>query len=196
MSRTTFERLRLPAALVLLAIAVFVLFPRGEEAAGPGSTVVPSASVVVGEPGGEVVGTATPATTRTPIPTLSPIATPTPRPTPTPLPPSDGFSAEVLACRSISGDRCNGQLGTLRPNERSFTALVRFTAANAGDTMNAILEGPAGRIDGFPYTLGGGGDGYYYTTFTAAGLPAGSYTLSATRNGEVVATTSFRKVGG
>ena len=41
----------------------------------------------------------------------------------------------------------------------------------------------------------GGGDGYYYSEFQAGGLPAGEYTLTATRNGEPVAVTSFTKAG-
>jgi hypothetical protein len=61
--------------------------------------------------------------------------------------------------------------------------------------MNAILDGPSGTIDGFAYNLQGSGDGYYYTQFQAGGLPAGDYTLTATRNGEPVAVTSFTKAG-
>ncbi len=72
---------------------------------------------------------------------------------------------------------------------------MRFTDANGGDTMNAVLDGPSGRIDGFPYTLQGSGDGYYYSQFTAGGLPGGTYTLTALRNGEPVATTTFSKAG-
>ena len=128
------------------------------------------------------------------IPTVAPVS-PTSRATPTPVPAVDGFGAQVLACRSISGSTCNDRLGTLPPSAGTMTALVIFTDASAGDTMNAILSGPSGPIDGFPYTLEGGGDGYYYTTFTMRGLPAGDYTITATRNGEAVATTTFRKVG-
>jgi hypothetical protein len=194
MSRRTLEQLRLPAAIVLLAIAGFVLFPRGETGEG-GPTAEPTPSIVVGEPGGQVVETPTPVPSPTPIPTVAPVETPTPTASPTLAPPADGFTAEILACRSISGSQCNDQLGNLPPNAGSFTALVRFTDVNAGDTMIAILDGPSGTIPGSPYTFPGGGDGYYYSTFTAGGLPAGDYTLTATRNGEPVATTSFRKVG-
>ena len=101
----------------------------------------------------------------------------------------------MLACRSISGSNCNDQLGTLPADAGSFTALVRFSNANAGDTMNAILTGPAGTIPGGAYTLQGSGDGYYYTTFTAGNLPAGDYTVTATRNGTEVAVTTFTKAG-
>ncbi len=201
MSRRTFEQLRLPLAALLVLVALFILWPRGDDEI-ESAAASPAASVILGGVGGEVLPpsaepTATPQAT--PIPTLSPVPTPTPTPapTPTPSPPpaADGFSAEVLACRSISGSSCNGQLGNLPPNGASFTALVRFTDANAGDQMNAVLNGPSGTINGFPYTLGGGGDGYYYSQFQAGGLPSGDYTLTATRNGEPVATTSFRKVG-
>lgn len=210
MSRETLEQLRLPAGILLLAVVAFVFFPRGGDA-----EPTPSPSVIAGEPGGVVVvpqptpvatpdATSDPTTEPTPeaTPEPTPEATPepTPEPTPeaTPQPPppaEDGFTAEVLACRSISGSSCNGQLGTLPAGASTFTALVRFTDANAGDTMNAVLDGPAGRIGGFPYTLQGGGDGYYYSQFQAGNLPGGNYTLTALRNGDPVATTTFSKAG-
>jgi hypothetical protein len=199
----TFEQLRWPIAIALVVIAAIVLWPRGGDAEVVAS---PSPSIVLGEVGGEVIptepeATATPAPT--PIPTVAPPSAtpePTPEPTeePTPEEPAaqpDGFTAQVFACRSISGSSCNGQLGTLPPSAGAFTALVTFTDANGGDLMNAVLTGPGGTIDGFPYTLQGGGDGYYYTQFQAGGLPAGDYTLTATRNGQPVAVTSFRKAG-
>ena len=202
MSRTTLEWIRWPVAVGLILIAAFVLFPRGDDDASADAT--PTPSVILGEVGG---GLLTPSAEpsdppeATPIPTLSPAATPAPTPTPTPdstaipVPQEDGFTAEVLACSSISGSTCNGQLGTLPAGAASFTALVRFTDANAGDEMNAILDGPSGTIAGFPYNLQGGGDGYYYSQFQAGGLPAGEYTLTATRNGEAVAVTTFSKAG-
>lgn len=203
MSRRTFEQLRLPLAALLVLAALFILWPRGDDEI-ESAAASPTPSVVLGGVGGEVLPPSvapSPTPQPTPIPTLSPVPTPTPTPAPTPTPPppppppADGFTAEVLACRSISGSSCNGQLGNLPPNAASFTALVRFTDANAGDQMNAILNGPSGTINGFPYRLQGSGDGYYYSQFQAGGLPAGDYTLTATRNGEPVATTSFRKVG-
>lgn len=206
MSRETLETLRLPAAILLLVVVAFVFFPRGDDG-NAASTASPEPSVIVGQPGGEVL-TPAPQPTATPEPTLKPTPAPTPAPTPTPEPTpeptptptpqpatADGFSAEVLACRSISGSSCNGQLGTLPASASTFTALVRFSDANGGDTMNAVLDGPSGRIDGFPYTLQGGGDGYYYSQFQAGNLPGGTYTLTALRNGEPVATTTFRKAG-
>lgn len=201
MSRATFEQLRVPAALVLIAIAAFVLWPRGgAEQASADQT--PAPSVIVGEPGGAVFPSPTPTPPPTPIPTATPAATPnaTPAPTPTateaPPPPADAFTAQVLACRSISGSTCNGQLGNLPPNVNTFTALVLFTDANAGDTLNASVAGPGGTLAGSPYALQGSGDGYFWAQFQAAALPSGDYVVTATRNGEEVATTGFRKVGG
>jgi hypothetical protein len=192
----TLEQLRIPAALVLIIAAVFTFLPRGGEGGPAAATVPPAArsSPTVGQPSGEVIETP-PAT---PIPTLTPAATrdatPTPEPTPAPVAGGD-FEAEVLACRSTSGSECNGRLGTLPADAASFTALVRFSDANAGDAISVILEGPGGSIGGSPYTLQGGGDGYYYSIFNVGGLPTGEYTITATRNGAEVATTSFRRGG-
>lgn len=202
MSRTTFDLIRWPVAIGLLLVAAFVLFPRGDDDASADAT--PSPSVILGEVGGEIVTPSpepTEAPAATPIPTVTPAATPEPtpgateEPTATPVPQADGFTAEVLACRSISGSECSGQLGTLPADAGAFTALVRFTDANAGDEMNAILVGPSGTLPGFPYNLQGGGDGSYYSEFQAGGLPDGDYTLSATRNGQTVAVTTFNKGG-
>lgn len=201
MSGLTFEQLRIPIALVLLVIAGIVFLPRGADGEPAAEVASPEPSIVVGQPGGEVVASATqvPAETQvssTPAPT--PSATPTTEPTaaPTPAPVAeDGFSAQVLACESISGSSCNGQLGTLPPGAGSLTALVLFTDANGGDVMNAILTGPSGTIPGGAYTLQGGGDGYYYSTFSAGNLAPGEYTLTATRNGNEVAATTFTRGG-
>ena len=62
-------------------------------------------------------------------------------------------------------------------------------------THKGALKGPAGTIPGGAYTLQGGGDGYYYSTFSAGGLPAGDYTLVATRNGDQIANTVFTRGG-
>lgn len=204
MSRRTFELLRLPAALLLLLIAGFILVPRDD---GDPAVADASPSIVVGQPFGAIVTPSpepVPSPSATPIVTLSPEPSPTAEPTPTvepteeatPQPVANNSGAEVLACRSISGSTCNRQLGTLPANAGAFTALVRFTDANAGDTYNVILSGPSGTIPGAAYTLQGSGDGYYYTTFQAGGLPGGEYTLTATRNGDAVAVTTFRNAGG
>jgi hypothetical protein len=195
MPASSLAQFRWLIAAVLLVIVAFALWPRETEPLDADAS--PSPSVVVGELGGEVLSSEPPPAATadaTPEPTATPRDSPTPEPTAT-MATADGFGAEVLACSSISGDSCNGQLGTLPPSAGTFTALVRFTDANAGDEMNATLAGPSGTIGGFPYTLQGGGDGYYYSQFQAGSLPAGEYTLTATRNGEVVATTSFSKAG-
>jgi hypothetical protein len=201
----SFDQLRWPLAITLVLIMAFILFPRSDDDAAADAT--PRPSVILGDVGGAIV-TAEPEPSEapaTPIPTVSPVPTadatpepteePTDEPTATPAPQADGFTAEVFACRSISGSNCNDQLGTLPAGAATFTALVRFTDANAGDEMNAILDGPSGTLPGFPYNLQGGGDGYYYSQFQAGGLPAGDYTLTATRNGQPVAVTAFTKAG-
>ena len=195
MDSSLLARFRWPAAAALLAIAVVLLWPRGTDELA--ADALPSASVIVGEIGGDVMSpSASPdaSVASTPIPTLTPNATPTTEPTATPAPATADF--EVLACRSISDSSCIGQLGNLPPDAGSFTALVRFTDSNSGDQIGTTLDGPSGQIDGSPATLQGGGAGYYYSEFQAGGLPEGDYTLTATRNGEVVAETSFRKSGG
>ena len=192
MSRQTFEQLRIPAAILLVLLVIFVLWPRDDPRATREVEMSPSPSIVLGEVGGVIL-------TPSAAPSASALATPSPAPSatsaPTPEPVVDGFGAEVLACRSISGSRCEGQLGTLPASASAFTALVRVTAANAGDELNAVLTGPSGTLPGFPYVLQGSGDGYYYTQFQSGGLAGGTYTLTATRNGQDVAVTSFRIAG-
>jgi hypothetical protein len=192
MSRQTFEQLRIPAAILLVLLVVFFLWPRDDPRATADAEPSPSPSVVLGEVGGVIV-----SPTAAPSASASPTSSPAPSVTsaPTAAPAADGFGAEVLGCRSISGSQCNGQLGTLPASAGAFTALVRFTAANSGDELNAVLTGPSGTLPGFPYVLQGSGDGYYYTQFQTAGLAGGSYTLTATRNGQDVAVTTFRIAG-
>jgi hypothetical protein len=189
MSEPTFEQLRIPAALILIITVVFILLPRSGDEQPTATTATPAvlATPTVGQPGGAVIATVAP----TPRPTLT--QAPTPAPTPTATPVADTFQAEVLACRLVLGSSCVGRLGILPGRASSFTALVRFSDANAGDAISVAMAGPGGTIDGGPYTLQGGGDGYYYSTFTIGGLPDGEYTLIATRNGTEVAQTSFQR---
>ena len=212
MSRSTFDLIRIPLAVLLIAVVVFVLWPRGGDAELSTASPSPSASVIVGEVGGAIilsspsvapsVASAPPATAApTPVPTAAPTPVPSEPPPPPPdVPPpppaqADGFTAVIRACRTISGQTCNEQLGTLASDAPTFTALVTFTNANAGDLLNAILSGPSGTIAGAGYPLQGSGDGYYYSQFQAGGLAPGSYTLTATRNGTAVAVTSFQIAG-
>ena len=199
MSNTTVEQLRIPVALILIILAAFVFLPR-LGGAPEAATATPGATIVAGQPGGEVTSSDDTVAAASPSPVATPTTAPTAAPEPTPEPTAqpagpDGFTAEVLACRSISGPDCNGRLGRLPGDASSFTALVRFTDANAGDAISVVLDGPSGTIAGGPYTLQGGGDGYYYSVFTVGGLPGGDYIVTATRNGSEVATTSFRRGG-
>jgi hypothetical protein len=200
MSPAQLERLRVPAALLLIVIAAFVFWPRGSSnPAADASDASPS--VVIGQPGGEVIAEPTDPTQTAspePIPTVTPASTPSPTPAPTATPAAvaDGFAANLLACRSISGSTCEGELGTLPASASSFTALVLFSQATAGDQLTAVLDGPSGTIVGSPYSLPGGGDGYFWAQFQVGGLPSGDYVVTALRNGQEVATTGFRKAGG
>jgi hypothetical protein len=195
MTQPTFEQLRIPAALILIIAAVFIFLPRdGNDptaTAGGRTASTPTA----GQPGGAVTLTPppTPIPTATVAPVLGPTATPKPTPEPTQAADAGNFQAEVLACRLIAGSDCIGRLGTLPARAGSLTALVRFTDASAGDAIAVTMSGPGGTVAGGPFTLQGGGDGYYYSTFTVGGLPNGEYTLVATRNGNEVASTSFRR---
>jgi hypothetical protein len=192
MSGLTFEQLRLPAALILVIVAAFVFAPRDPRPTTTTATVEAGTSApVAGQPGGAVTSAETPAPA-TPVPTVAPTATPEPTAAPEP---DDAFSAEILACRSISGSSCNGEVDTLPGWAASLTALVRFTDATSGDVISVTLAGDGGTIAGGPYTLGGSGDGYYYSTFNVGGLPGGEYRLVAMRNGDEVATTTFRRGG-
>jgi len=190
MSERTFEQLRIPAALILIITVAFIFLPRSGDREPTATTESPAgrSSPTSGEPGGAVTATVAP----TPLATLTPPPIATLAPTPTPVA-DNGFEAEVLACRLIAGDSCIGRFGVLPARAGTFTALVRFTDASAGDAISVVLAGPNGTIGGSPYTLQGGGDGYYYSIFSIAGLPTGEYTLVATRNGDEVAQTSFQR---
>ncbi len=194
MSGPTFEQLRIPAALILIILVAFIFLPRGgdDDPTAATESAAARSSPTAGQPGGAVTATppATPIPTLTPLPTVAPTATPAPTPAPVA---NSSFRAVVLACRSISGSSCEGELGTLPARAGSFTALVRFNDANAGDAIAVTLTGPGGTVAGGPFTLQGGGDGYYYSNFNVGGLPSGDYTLIATRNGSEVAQTSFRR---
>lgn len=198
MSRSTLELLRIPLLVILVAAVAFFLWPRGGDEA-PEAEASPSSTVVVGQVGGAIVSPSASASAPapTPVPTVANSLAPEPTATPVPPPPpaADGFTAVIRACESISGSTCNGQLGTLAAGSPTFTALVTFTDANAGDQLNAVLNGPSGTIAGAPYALQGSGDGYYYSQFQAGGLPPGSYTLTATRNGAEIAVTGFDIAG-
>lgn len=130
-----------------------------------------------------------PLVTSSPAPTASP--TPTATPTAAPVDPfAGGFAAEVLACRSLKGDRCDDRIDDVRSGG-SFTALMRFENISAGDAVAITLAGPA-TYGGAPYAMQGAGDGYYYSEFSLGDAPGGEYELIATRNGAEVASTTIR----
>lgn len=196
MSRETFERLRVPITLglaVLLLLAGYLFLRRANV---DSVAFEPSPSVFVGEPGGGVIGPSpSPTASPTTVPSDTPVPTtaPTPTASPTPVPPPDSFTADVLACRSIDGTECEGQLRELDSGDEQFVALVLFDDAVTGDVINAVLSGPGGSIEGGAYALTGSGRGYYYSTIPVAGLPGGEYTLTALRNGTAVADIELRK---
>lgn len=200
MTGQTFERIRIGLALALVVVAAVVLWPSGApgDADRPdGSKASDAARVVVGVPGGAVLSTPSPTLAPTPAVTASvapssppsspPTASPAPPATPSPAP--DTFSARVMACRDIDGPRCRGEFDEFPRRTREFVALVLFSDARAGDTISVSLLGPGIVIEGGPYTLGGGGDGYYYSRITHGKLPEGDYALVAYRNGVEVART-------
>ncbi len=197
MSRRTFEQLRLPLALVLVLVAAIVLFPRGNDADPAGSALDPTPSVIAGEPVGEALPQeSTLAASPSPLPAETSAPSPdeaSATPEPTAAPADDGFTAEVLICRSNSGATCNGEMRDVPPSLDRITALVRFTDVNAGDELRAVLDGPGGTRDGGSYRFQTGGDGHYFTTFRQ--LEPGDYTITAFRNGDEVAATSFRRLG-
>ena len=99
----------------------------------------------------------------------------------------------MLACRDIDGSRCRGRFERFPRRGDSFTALVLFEDARAGDTISVTLSGPGVQIDGGPFTLQGGGDGYYYSEITYGDLPDGEFILAALRNGVEVASVTLRQ---
>lgn len=193
------DRLRsLAPLLVAMAIVLVGLGYVASRLLG-GSSEPDTPSGFIGA-GGAVIETATATTASSATPTHEPLTTPTPVPLPSPTPapteapPPDpfagGFSAEVFACRSISGDRCRDQLDAVKSGG-SFTALMRFENISPGDQVAITLTGPA-TYGGAPYTMQGGGDGYYYSEFALGGAPGGEYALVATRNGAQVASAPIR----
>lgn len=142
------------------------------------------AAVPTGEP-----TTAAPTTQPTPDPTPEPTAPPTPAPQVF----ADGFSAQILACRSISGPRCQGQLDVVEGGQ--FVVLIQLEATKAGDVMTSHLVGPSGSTELQRFVVQRGGGGYMYTTQSAASFAAGEYRLVAQRNGTTVSERPLR-IGG
>jgi hypothetical protein len=144
--------------------------------AAPATPAPPSAT----EPGGPT-GTSLTATSE---------ATPSPTPSSTPsdvgeASTDDGFSADVVVCSSVSGSTCHGQTSTISSGTATIWLMVAFRDAGDGDRIGMGLSGPGGSRDGGSYAVNGG-DGRAWAQVSGR-LEPGQYTVTATRNGEVVA---------
>jgi hypothetical protein len=146
----------------------------------PGATPATPAPPSATEPGGST-GTSLTATSE---------ATPSPTPSPTPsdvgeASTDDGFSADVVVCSSVSGSTCHGQTSTISSGTATIWLMVAFRDAGDGDRIGMGLSGPGGSRDGGSYAVKGG-DGRAWAQVSGR-LEPGQYTVTATRNGEVVA---------
>jgi hypothetical protein len=146
MSEPMFEQLRIPAALVLIITVAFIFLPRSGEEEPAAATATPAArsSPTAGEPGGAITATVTPTAAADAEPDAGSDRDAVPDARPRHLPgrgpgvPRDCWidvywPARVLPARA-----------------GALTALVRFSDANAGDTISVALGGPGGTIDGGP----------------------------------------------
>lgn len=203
-TRLKSDDVRLLGALALLLILGFAFIPRAADAQPGVAPQLQRENALAEEPAGTawpvpsddglitgMAGAAAAPPPPPPTPTPAPTATPTPTPTPEPAPAvaADGFSAQVLACQSISGGACQGEL-TSTSGLGSFTALVLLENTLRGDVIEAHLIGDSVTFSGGGYTVGGG-DGWYYTTFVIGGVPPGTYALVVTRNGVEVDSTTL-----
>lgn len=173
-----------------------------DQAIAGGSAPPPSGQVIVGEAAGTVLPAtepptpeATPAatdtpTTQAPAPTESPTPEPTPSPTQESRQTRDGFKAKVMVCTSVSGSHCRGETDVISHDTRTIWMLVSFENAAAGDRIGMRLAGEGVTRDGGDYAVKGG-DGRAWSQ-VQGNLPRGHYTVSALRNGEVVAETELR----
>jgi hypothetical protein len=199
------------ALLVALLIAGLIIgslvnlvthAPRAAEAgAGPAATSA-ATDVLIGQADGEIVrGTASQAPSGDSITAGEP-ATPAPTATPTPTPEatdaqsgndgqqgSDGFSAEVVVCQSVKGSHCSGQTDEISTRVRTIWIMVSFKNAASGDRIGMTLSGPGGTRDGGRYAVKGG-DGRAWAEISGR-LSRGDYTVTATRNGAVVAESTL-----
>jgi hypothetical protein len=174
----------------------------GQDQAVAGRSGSPSSGeVIVGEAAGTVLPATEPATpeatpaptdtpTEAPTPTESPTSEPTPSPTDESRQTSDGFKAKVMVCTSVSGSHCRGETDVISHDARTIWMLVSFENAAAGDRIGMRLAGEGVTRDGGDYAVKGG-DGRAWSQ-VQGNLPRGRYTVSALRNGEVVAETELR----
>lgn len=181
----------------MLRAAVVLTLALAACSTSQGPTASPRASgsprIVPGPVIGEVrPGSPAPATP-SPAVSVTPAATPraTPEPEPEPAVAADGFSAQLLACASLSGSTCNGQLSAI-PAQGSFVALVLLQGTQPGDVIEVVMSGPGGVFPGGPATVAGG-DGYYYAQYGLSGLAPGTYEITALRNGQPAVTIVLPK---
>jgi hypothetical protein len=192
--RFSFDDVRLLGALGLLLVLGIVFIPRAADAQPGGAGEPQPENALAGEPAGtawpvealaegpSLIGDASaPSATPQPTPPPTPTPSPTATPEPTPVVAESGTGADIMACRSIAGASCQGEL-TQTQGLGSFTALVLLSDTRSGDVVQAALIGAGGTFSGGGYTVGGG-DGYYYSTFAIGGVPRGEYALVATING-------------
>ena len=170
-----------------LAVALLTALVGCSAIASPSPGATGSPAIISGPITGEV-RPGSPPVSPTPSPTLTPRATPTPEGL---QPAADGFTAQLLACSSISGSTCDGEIAAIPPSG-SFVALVLLTATQAGDVIEVVMTGPSGTFPGGPATVAGG-NGYYYVQYGVGGLAPGTYEITVFRNGQPAATLALPK---
>jgi hypothetical protein len=209
-ARLRSSEVRIGLGLLIVALLAFAVWPGPPQFPEAAVTIEPgggdawpveAASQVSVSPGPVAGATSAPEATTEATPESTPEATPeatpvpTPAPTPEPVTETAGGEVELTLCRSISGSQCEGQTDRIGPDVGSVVALVHLRPANAGDVVGATLSGPGGTVSGGTFQFSNSGTGYYYTTFAVGGLPAGEYTVIATRNGSEVDRAQLVKDG-
>jgi hypothetical protein len=177
------------AGLVVLGLLIGVITGDAAEPSGSKTDAHVSASptvVVAGAPNGKSWPLVLTAPSATATPSMAASASPTPTAEPTKQPKhEDGFSADVMICKSVRGSHCQGSTDTIDGHVGTIWIMVAFENSKGGDRIGMELSGPGGTRDGGAYRVNGG-DGRAWSR-VAGKLEPGDYTLVATRNGEVVA---------
>jgi hypothetical protein len=175
------------AGLVVLGLLIGVISGDAAEPSSSKTDANASASptaVVAGAPNGKSWPLVLTAPSSTATPSTAP-ATPAPTAEPTKKPRhADGFSADVMICKSVRGGHCQGATDTIDGDVDTIWIMVAFENSKRGDRIGMELSGPGGTRDGGSYRVYGG-DGRAWSR-VAGNLKPGDYTLVATRNGEVV----------
>jgi hypothetical protein len=171
----------------------------------------PPGAVVAGQATGELLAPTrppkptpvAPSSSATPSAQESAAVEPTPSETATPdekedddkgdggeRPSSGGFSASVVACESVGGGRCRGETDEISDGSRTIWVMVYYDGASSGDRIGMAISGPGGTRDGA--TIAVRSDQGRVWSAVSGRFDSGSYTLIATRNGDVVAESSLR----